>query len=666
VNLNDLWMFSAATDEWTWVSGSKTVTCGTNAYDCNQPGVYGTLGMLAAENTPGGRTGASGWTDNQGNLWLFGGEFVNALNGQRDYLNDLWVFNRATGEWTWMGGSSSVPVSSSETGQPGVYGTLGQPGSGNVPGGRSGAASWADKDGNLWLFGGFGADGIGNLSFLNELWEFNSASKEWAWIGGSNAAGNDFDTLGNYGTLGFAGTGSPGGRTWSVAWTDANGNFWLFGGLGIDGFGTHGYLNDMWEFSPSKGEWTWVSGSDAIICVSNGETDCGAPGIYGIQGTPAPGNTPGARSLGAGWTDGSGNLWLLGGQGYDATGVLLGDLNDLWEFSPATGRRQWAWVGGGSAANPDTCVGVYGTMAVPAGNNWPECRQSGSGWTDKKGDLWLFGGSSYAANGNEGALSDLWEYQPVAPPPSAAAPTFTLSGPVYAATQTLTMSDTTPGTTIYYTTDGTVPNTKSTVYTAPITVASIATIEAFATAPGHSNSPINAGGFVPNVPNFILSASTKTLTVDLRSAVSAWAALNITPTAGFTAPVTFTVTGVPSTLYWTLAPQTATSPSYMTGLTITPVTTTAHNRVPGALLPGSALATVLCCLGLRKRRLRVLMLMMSLSCLGLLNSCGGGGGASGGSSSAQSGSSQPTTAWIVVTATSGSLQQQTAIQLTVN
>ena len=61
----------------------------------------------------------------------------------------------ALNEWTWMGGSSSVP---SGSGQPGIYGTLGTAAAGNIPGGRDSAATWTDSKGNFWLFGGEGID----------------------------------------------------------------------------------------------------------------------------------------------------------------------------------------------------------------------------------------------------------------------------------------------------------------------------------------------------------------------------------------------------------------------------------------------------------------------------------------------------------------------------
>jgi hypothetical protein len=76
----------------------------------------------------------------------------------------------APGEWTWMGGNNAVsatcasgtlaPCGTSGTilGNVGVYGTLGVPAAGNIPGSRSGASTWVDKSGNFWLFGGSGID----------------------------------------------------------------------------------------------------------------------------------------------------------------------------------------------------------------------------------------------------------------------------------------------------------------------------------------------------------------------------------------------------------------------------------------------------------------------------------------------------------------------------
>jgi hypothetical protein len=140
IHLNDLWEFNPDTNQWTWMSG----------YDHTVGGVYGTLGVPAAANVPGARQGAMGWADSSGNLWLFGGSGYDSAKTS-GILNDLWKFNPSTKQWTWMGGSSTVP--NANDCQPGIYGTQGVASANNVPGGRSYAASWTDANGNVWLFG---------------------------------------------------------------------------------------------------------------------------------------------------------------------------------------------------------------------------------------------------------------------------------------------------------------------------------------------------------------------------------------------------------------------------------------------------------------------------------------------------------------------------------
>ena len=96
--MNDLWKYNKLTNQWTWVKGANTIA---------QYGVYGTMGVSAAANTPGGRAYCGSWTDASGNLWLFGGRGY-ASGGASANLNDLWKYNIATNQWTWMKGSSSA------------------------------------------------------------------------------------------------------------------------------------------------------------------------------------------------------------------------------------------------------------------------------------------------------------------------------------------------------------------------------------------------------------------------------------------------------------------------------------------------------------------------------------------------------------------------------
>ena len=66
---------------------------------------------------------------------------------------------------------------------------------------------------------------------------------------------------GEYGTRGIESiSNKPGSRTGSVSWRGKDGNFWLFGGQGIDSDSSYGSFNDLWKFSPSTNKWTWMSG----------------------------------------------------------------------------------------------------------------------------------------------------------------------------------------------------------------------------------------------------------------------------------------------------------------------------------------------------------------------------------------------------------------------
>ena len=419
--LNDLWKFDpklGTNGEWTWMGGSNIAPPSQTFGAAGQPGVYGTQGTPSPTNIPGGREQISSWIDASAKVWLFGGEGID-VNGVTGELNDLWKFDPTLGtmgEWTWMGGSNSVGAPFG--GQSGVYGTLGSPASANIPGGRYGAISWIDASGNFWLFSGNGIDSTGTLGYLNDLWEYSPSATgdtgEWTWMGGSNTVGSNGGQSGVYGTLGTpASTNIPGGRDAAVSWTDASGNIWLFGGLGVDSTGTQGFLNDLWRYTPGAngqtGEWTWMGGS-SIVPQAYG----GPPGVYGTLGTPASANIPGGRFSAASWTDTSGNLWLFGGDGFDSAGVG-GYLNDLWKYTPSpTGDTgEWTWISGSNTVGRSGGqVGVYGTLGTAASTNDPGGRFGAVSWIDASGNLWFFGGDGYDSTGAQGYLNDLWEFQP--------------------------------------------------------------------------------------------------------------------------------------------------------------------------------------------------------------------------------------------------------------
>ncbi len=73
---------------------------------------------------------------------------------------------------------------------------------------------------------------------------------------------------------------------------------------------------------------------------------------------------------------------------------------------------------------------------------------------------------------------------------ATATPVFSVSGGTYTTTQTVSISDATSGASIYYTTNGSVPTTSSTLYAGPITVSSTETLNAIATATNYTTSGV--------------------------------------------------------------------------------------------------------------------------------------------------------------------------------
>jgi N-acetylneuraminic acid mutarotase len=379
-NLNDLWRYSPSTKEWTWISGGNGV---------NAAGIYGTQGTASASNVPGARYSASSWIDSSGNLWLFGGVGYDSTGGTGN-LNDLWRYSPGTQEWTWISGGNGVNAA-------GIYGTQGTASASNAPGARYSARSWIDSSGNLWLFGGVGYDSTGGVGSLSDLWRYSPSTHEWTWISG----GNGVNAAGVYGTQATASaSNAPGARYSASSWIDPSGDLWLFGGYGYDATGTQGELNDLWEYVPSSGQWTWVGG-DAVA---------NAAAIFGTLGVASASDVPGGRQAANSWSDSSGNLWLFGGLGYDSNGGV-GNLNDLWQYSPS--NNEWTWFSGGTGGG-DNAAGVYGTQGKAAVDNVPGGRDSSSSWIDSSGNLWLFGGNGYDSTGVLGYLNDLWQYNPSA------------------------------------------------------------------------------------------------------------------------------------------------------------------------------------------------------------------------------------------------------------
>ena len=442
-----LWNFDSETELWTWVRGGGLVY--------NKPGIFGTQGRDAPENTPGGRAYAAAWTGRDGTLWLMGGQGIDPL-GKRRHLSDLWRFDPKGGTWCWLKGRGDATDNEGKAGEP-EEAALDY-----TPGARWSANAWTDQSGQLWLFGGYQLNNEIDWESLNDLWRYNPASGNWTWIKGYNRK-----FAGIYEEPGRSSPEStPGARSDAVTWADSRGRLWLYGGMGYDVYELYGGLEDLWRLEPTSCTWTWVKGSANFDCpplfgpppeiefewrspggrqnscgwvgqddrlwlfggetkgalrndlwVFNPETTnwtwvkgsyvANTAGIYGVCGAEAPANTPGARWGGMQWRDGAGDFWLFGGWGYGDSTEMPGPLGDLWRFSPASGN--WTWVRGPSNTYQ---WGLYGTKRLATPDGMPGGRSGGATWVGKDGRFWLFGGEGIDGAGDQGVLNDLWCYDP--------------------------------------------------------------------------------------------------------------------------------------------------------------------------------------------------------------------------------------------------------------
>ena len=646
--LSDMWMYDPAAGVWTWMGGGSIIPSNLWA----EPGAYGSAGIADPGTHPGGRSNATSWTDSQGHFWLLGG-FGADGQGNLCLLNDLWEFDPVANQWSWISGNQ---VTGPNGGRAGIYGTLGAAGPESVPGARINAASWTDRQGHLWLFGGIGFDADGQNGWLNDFWQFDPSTGQWTWLAGSSTISVSGSGLpgqpGAYGSLERPSSENlPGSRYRSTQWIDTDGHLWLFGGFGADASFAFGFLNDLWEFDPSMKQWAWMGGSNS--------TTQGDSGVYGTLGTGASSNFPGSREGPVSWTDSRGRLWLFGGYGTDSSGTS-GWLNDLWEFDPA--NHTWTWMDGNpSVGSNGGQPPVYGGLGVGGVGANPGARSPAATWTDSCGNFWLFAGADPNEYANPGELNDLWTYQPYARE-TTAAPTFNLAPGTYGTSQTVTIADPTPGAIIYYTTDGSTPNTGSARYTGPVTLRATTTLRSIAVVACSSTSSITTAAYTitaPAAPAFTLTASPASLA--MKSGEVGTVTLGLAPLNGFASPVHFTCSGLSPGLSCTFSPASVTpaQPTHVV-LTIAAATKSAGLAKPGSSRwPVAALAMGGILILFRRRRLYSAVLLALISAAtGMLSGCG--------YTLTPPAPTSPVVSTVTVTAVSGTITQAVKLSITVN
>jgi hypothetical protein len=257
----------------------------------------------------------------------------------------------------------------------------------------------------------------------------------------------------------------------------------------------------------------------------------------------------------------------------------------------------------------------------------------------------------------------------VVPGSVVAAPVFTPPAGTYTTGPIVSLS--TPTSTaaqIYYTTDGSQPNSNSPVYSnsSPINISSTLEVTAYANVTGYAaNSPTSTAIYVINPngapPNFTVSAASSTVDVN-PGATGSTVGITVTSVYGFNSAVTFACSDLPAGAACSF------SPTSVTPAVVTPATTTLTITSTGSssaaphdsnpLFPGAALAIAFCFLGLRRRRNLQMLLLLTASIVGvgLFTGCG---------STSSTPPPPPSTTSILVTATSGSLTNSARLLLTV-
>ena len=206
--LADLWMFDIDTDTWIWMDGVQ---------DPNVQAIYGVQGVPDPNIHPGARNSGVAWTGDDGHLYLFGGLLDGFVR-----RNDLWRYNIATGEWTWLKGSD-------QDGALGVIENIGMPGPNDTPGARNGGTGVKDSDGRLWLHGGFSfPTAAGDPGFVNDTWFYDPVTELWNYVKGTPSPGGEAV----YGDIGVADeANNPEAMVAIASWFEEEGGaIWLFGG----------------------------------------------------------------------------------------------------------------------------------------------------------------------------------------------------------------------------------------------------------------------------------------------------------------------------------------------------------------------------------------------------------------------------------------------------
>ena len=173
---------------------------------------FGTKGVFNNTNTPGKRSQSITFVDNQGNLYLLGGN--NLGNSQpATPLTDLWKFDVTLQQWAWIGGNNN------STGNGGNYGPIGVESNLFFPSSRRLLNPVLSTDGMIYIYGG-----EYHNSDRYDLWKYNPNNNAWTLL---YYPSNNSQSIGNIGVEDI--NNKPGILIGYTSWF-YNNNLYFFGG----------------------------------------------------------------------------------------------------------------------------------------------------------------------------------------------------------------------------------------------------------------------------------------------------------------------------------------------------------------------------------------------------------------------------------------------------
>ncbi len=269
--------------------------------------------------------------------------------------------------------------------------------------------------------------------------------------------------------------------------------------------------------------WTVVTPTGGTVSVSNGHAYLAAPG--GSNHDALVGGNNSVRIVQA---VANGDFGIVAkfdsapATSYEGEGILVQQDSGTYlrvEFGYGGSGLIAAFVGAVSAGAQTTLAST--TFSVGAASLWMQLQRTGNSWVVS----YSTNGTSFTEVGSFSRtlnVSALGLYADNYGNPASQAPAFTPavdyfhnlgsttstvatptfnppSGTSFSSSLTVSIADSTSGATIYDTTDGSIPTTSSTIYSAPITISQSTTIKAFATAAGENPSAVASASYTQSV-----------------------------------------------------------------------------------------------------------------------------------------------------------------------